>query len=95
MSRLRALPERWPVRSLIRFACYLSLASLSTLALSVLVPTALPVMFAMSMGQLVAAAAFGCYLLAVIADAARSSEPGTPRAVPEDPEIGLGAERQP
>jgi hypothetical protein len=90
MSRVLALAQRWPIRALIRTACYLSLASLAVLALPILVPRALPVVLGMTFGQLLAALAFGCYLLAVIADAARTAEKErVPEPEPEPAPIGL------
>jgi hypothetical protein len=83
MSRLQSLSERWPPRTLVRAACFLSLASLAILALSILVPRALPVVFGMTLGQVLAVLAFGSYLLAVIGDAARTDEPERKR--PEAP----------
>ena len=60
------------VHGLIRLACVLTLSALAVMAYSILVPTPLPVMLAMSVGHLVGIAAFGCFFLAVVIDAARS-----------------------
>ena len=60
------------VRQLSRFAAMLALAGLAIIAYSILSPRPLPVILAMSVGQMLGTAAFLCYLLAVILDVARS-----------------------
>jgi len=63
------------IRTLLVLACCLSLANMAVLALSVLMPTALPVMAAMSLGQGAGFASFAAYLLAISLD--RASPKGT------------------
>jgi hypothetical protein len=70
-----ALPHRWHVRALIRVACYLGIAALVLMALSALVPAALPVVIGMSLGQGLGVLAFLCYLLAVLTDMSRAPPP--------------------
>ena len=74
MSWFQRMLHRWPVQGLVRFACWLGIAALCSFAFSIVVPTALPVVFAMSFGQLMGAFAFLCYLLAVLTDVVRSWE---------------------
>lgn len=54
---------------LVRIACYFALVGLGVMASSLIWPRALPVIFAMSVGQLIGIMAFGFYLLAVVVDA--------------------------
>lgn len=71
MSFLETLLHR-SVTHLTRLAGGLTLVALAIMVYSVLVPRALPVMFAMSVGHLVGFAGFGCFFLAVVIDATRS-----------------------
>lgn len=59
------------VTELTRIACLLALAGLAIMAYSVISPRPLPVIFAMSVGQMIALAGLACYLIAVIVDVAR------------------------
>ncbi len=68
---LRSRVEHWSVRWLTRLACVLALVALAVMCFSVLVPRPLPVIFAMSGGHAIGAAAFTCYLVAVLLDLAR------------------------
>ncbi|HVW29639.1 MAG TPA: hypothetical protein VHC69_29955 [Polyangiaceae bacterium] len=83
------------VRGLVRLACALALLGLSVLCFSVIVPRPLPVIFAMSVGHGIGMAAFCCYLLAVVVDAARrerkvpSGGPSVPSAKDEDGLLGV------
>lgn len=54
--------------SLVRAACLIGLLSLASTAAGVLFPYALPVVFAMSVGQGLGALAFVSYLLAIVAE---------------------------
>jgi hypothetical protein len=67
------------VQGLTRLSCVLALLGLSALCLSVLWPRPLPIIFAMTGGHVIGAAAFCCYLLAVVLDLARlqSNPPAT------------------
>jgi hypothetical protein len=56
------------IRTLLVLACCLSLANMSVIAFSVLVPTALPVMAAMSLGQAAGIASLAAFLLAISLD---------------------------
>jgi hypothetical protein len=71
MSFLEALLHR-SVTHLTRLAGGLTLVALAIMVYSVLVPRALPVMLAMSVGHAVGIAGFGCFFLAVVIDATRS-----------------------
>lgn len=57
-----------PNSKLLRLASVLTLAALALMVWSVLVPAPLPVMLAMSVGQVVGTAALGAYLWVVIRD---------------------------
>jgi hypothetical protein len=70
---------RGSVRELIRVACVLSLVGLAIMSYSILSPRPLPVILAMSVGQVIGGAGFACYLLAVVIDAARGRQPDTER----------------
>ena len=72
---------RGSVRELIRVACVLSLIGLGIMAYSILSPRPLPVILAMSAGQVIGGAGFLCYLLAVVIDAASHARP-TPSSPP-------------
>jgi hypothetical protein len=72
---------RGSVRELIRVACVLSLIGLAIMAYSIISPRPLPVILAMSVGQVIGGAGFACYLLAVIIDAASHPRP-TPSSPP-------------
>ena len=81
------------MKKLLIASCCLTLLGLALMVWSVLQPTPLPVMLAMSLGQVIGTAAFAAYGLAVVLDvrrkwrAQRDSIPppmGTPRE-PEPP----------
>jgi hypothetical protein len=55
-------------RKVLVVACILCLAGLALMAWSILAPTPLSVMVAMSLGQLVGTASFGLYIWVVISD---------------------------
>jgi hypothetical protein len=63
---------RRSVTRLTRVASGLTLVALTIMVYSVLDPRVLPVMFAMSVGQVIGATGFGFFVLAVVIDAARS-----------------------
>jgi hypothetical protein len=54
--------------SLVRAACFLGLAALPLMVLSVFVPTVWPVLVALSVGQVVGTLSFALYLVAVARD---------------------------
>jgi len=64
-------PYEWPALGLVRSACVLGLCALALMAWSILVPTALPVIAALSLGQVLGALAFLAYLLAIVAEIRR------------------------
>lgn len=78
LARLRgqavARLQKHSVVSLIRVACYVALVGLAVMASSILYPAPLPVIFAMSVGQVIGIAAFLCYLLSILMDVVRGSE---------------------
>ena len=57
--------------TLLRIAAVLTLIGLALMAWSMLVPTPLPVMLAMTVGQAIGTAAFGLYLLVVVRELRR------------------------
>lgn len=89
MSFLETLLHR-SVTHLIRLAGGLTLVALAIMVYSVLVPRALPVMFAMSVGHLVGIAGFGCFFLAIVIDAARSKR--RPSVAPAKENAGSASE---
>jgi hypothetical protein len=78
--------ESSSVRGLTRLACGVALLGLALLCYSVLVPTPLPVILAMSGGHVLGVAAFSCYLLAIVLDLARREGrlPPEPDSVPSE-----------
>ena len=54
--------------TLLRIACVLTLVGLALMAWSMLQPTWMPVMLAMSVGQLVGTSAFAIFLFVIIRD---------------------------
>jgi hypothetical protein len=69
--KIVARVEASSTRGLTRLACGLALMGLALLSCSVLFPTPLPVILAMSAGHVLGVAAFSCYLLAIVLDLAR------------------------
>lgn len=61
---------RW-TNTLLRVASVLTLVALALMVWSVIEPTPMPVLLAMSLGQVLGTAAFGMYGLVVIADIRR------------------------
>jgi hypothetical protein len=76
---LQRLRQR-SVPTLVRLACVLALCGLAVICCSVVFPRPLPVILAMSAGHAIGGAAFACYLLAVILDAA--GHPPPPNSLP-------------
>jgi hypothetical protein len=70
--KLRELLFRRSVGELTRVAAALALLALAIMALSVIFPRPLLVVFAMSAGHVIGGAAFAFYLLAVLLDVRRS-----------------------
>jgi hypothetical protein len=70
VSLLKRLADA-SVRRLTQLACVLALVGLAVLCYSVISPQPLVIVFAMSVGHGIGAAAVGCYLLAVLLDFAR------------------------
>ena len=66
--------QRHSVISLIRVACYVALVGLAVMAVSILYPAPLPVIFAMSVGQVIGIVAFLCYLLSILMDVVRGTD---------------------
>jgi hypothetical protein len=60
------------MRRLLRISAVLSLVALALMVWSVLVPTPMPVMLAMSLGQLLGTSSFAMFGLAVLVDLRRS-----------------------
>jgi len=76
--------QKRSVVSLIRLACYVALVALAVMAASIIYPAPLPVIFAMSVGQVIGIVAFLCYLLSILMDVVRGTAhapdaPGPPR----------------
>lgn len=74
--------QKGSVFRLTRVACVLALIGLVMMVYSILSPRPLPVILAMSVGQMFGMAAVVCYLLAILVDMARSPRGGvTPQSV--------------
>lgn len=74
MNFIRRVAHR-SVNQLVRTACWLALVALTLFVVSILRPTALPVILGMSLGHAIGAAAFVLYLLSVVITMSRR-EPG-------------------
>lgn len=78
LDRLRAQAigrlQKRSVVSLIRVACYVALVGLAVMAASIVYPAPLPVIFAMSIGQVIGIVAFLCYLLSILMDVVRGAD---------------------
>ncbi len=59
----------------LRVSALLTLIALALMVWSILAPTPLPVMLAMTVGQAIGSAAFGIYLYIVVRDLRRKREP--------------------
>jgi hypothetical protein len=78
LERLRGLAvqrlQKRSVLSLSRLACWIALVGLAVMAFSILDPAPLPVIFAMSIGQVIGILAFLCYLLSILLDVVRGTD---------------------
>ena len=85
MSFIQKILHRAPV-TLARIAGVFTLTALAMMAFSILVPKPLPIVLAMSLGQVIGVTGFGFYFLAVVLDIAR--RPRGPNSVrpPSAPE---------
>lgn len=72
---------------LTRVACVLALIGLVMMVYSILSPRPLPVILAMSVGQMFGMAAVACYLLAILIDMARSPRGGVSPQSMRPPEV--------
>ncbi len=77
--KLLKLVDRWPVHRFVQAACWLSLAGLACMVISIVFPAPVPVISAMSVGHAIGLLALLCYLVAVVVsqrntDASRSAE---------------------
>lgn len=68
---MRKAPSWLRAELLVRVACAIGLAALASMAIAVLFPFALPVIFAMSVGQGLGVLAFAAYLAAIVAEVLR------------------------
>ena len=83
-------PKRRRREHLLRYACVLALVALVLIVWSVIVPTPLPVLVALSVGQALGTASFLMYLLIVASDVRlkrtlESMPPRPPSAADEPP----------
>ncbi|MEO6952766.1 MAG: hypothetical protein ABI321_13235 [Polyangia bacterium] len=65
--------SRYP--QILRIACFLALAALALMVWSLLDPRPIPVVVAMSVGQVLGTLSLGAFLVVVIADLRRRMEP--------------------
>lgn len=68
---------------LARFAALLTFPSLALMAWSVISPRPIPVVLAMTLGQVIGTAALALYVVAIILDLCRARVLGRPRRTPE------------
>jgi hypothetical protein len=77
-ERLRALAIKYlrprSVVSVTRAACWVALAGLAVMCVSIIYPMPLLVIFAMSGGQVIGIAAFLLYVLSILMDVIRGSD---------------------
>ena len=64
----------WTVRFLVQGSCMFGLVALALMALSILVPRALPIIAAMTLAQLLGAGAFFFYLMAIVSEIRRNAQ---------------------
>jgi hypothetical protein len=81
--KLQERLQKGSVFRLTRVACVLALIGLVMMVYSILSPRPLPVILAMSVGQMFGMAAVACYVLAILVDMARSPRGGgvTPQSL--------------
>lgn len=75
---MAVIGKRWLIRSvpkLVEVACWTALIALAIMGTSIVWPSVLPVILAMSVGHVVGVAALACYLFAVILDSRRPPRP--------------------
>lgn len=86
VERLKGLAiarlQKRSVIGLVRLACYVALVGLAVMAASIIYPAPLPVIFAMSVGQVIGIVAFLCYLLSILMDVVRGSDHAADAAGP-------------
>ena len=70
IKRLR----KYSVINLVRLACWVALVGLAVMAASILDPSPLTVIFAMSVGEAIGIVAFLCYLLSILMDIVRGTD---------------------
>jgi hypothetical protein len=80
------------VNRLLRLAAFTALVALVVMCASLLVPRALPVIFAMSVGHVIGVSAVGCYLLAIVIDARRLGRER--RSLPPSDSSPIASERR-
>ena len=71
IARLIERTKRVHMTTLLRISAALTIVGLAMMVWSLLAPTPLPVMLAMSVGQVVGTMAFGLYLFAIVLDLRR------------------------
>lgn len=92
MSIIQTILHRAPV-TLVRIAGVLTLVALAMMAFSIIVPKPLPIVLAMSLGQIIGVAGFGFYFLAVLIDVARRPRRSSSAPPPIAPPIATEAKR--
>jgi len=70
---IRRLRKR-SVLTVVRAACWVGLVALAIMAASIIYPAPLPVIFAMSVGQVIGIIAFLCYLFSILMDIIRGPD---------------------
>jgi hypothetical protein len=81
---LLARMEGWSTRRWINAACVLSLVGLACMVVSVILPWPIPVVFAMSVGQLIGILGFASYAVAVVFEALLQRRAGSSHPPADD-----------
>ena len=71
LSSMLARAKCIPMPTLLRLSAVFTILGLALMVWSLLAPTPLPVMLAMSVGQMFGTAAFGLYLIVIVIDLRR------------------------
>lgn len=72
IAKLLARVKRVQMSTLLRLSAIFTILGLALMVWSLLAPTPLPVMLAMSVGQVFGTMAFGMYLIAIVIDLRRT-----------------------
>ena len=86
MSQITKTLAQRSVSRLLQVGCVLALLGLAVMSWSIVDPSPLPVIAAMSVGQALGGAAFLCYLMAIVVDMVRTTPRKTAKGLEPPPE---------